>query len=119
MVDATGTTTCSYDRLYRPTNVTFPGSRAVGCSSDDDRRRTPLTYPGGTNQAPYAYDNANQLTSVTDWALAAVSYAYDDAAKMTAPSASPAAVRGTLNSPSNCALPARSATSGATPCPDR
>ena len=31
----------------------------------------------------YAYDNANRLTSVTDWNLAAISYAYDDAGNQT------------------------------------
>jgi YD repeat-containing protein len=46
-------------------------------------RRTSITYPGGTNQATYAYDNANRLSSVTDWNSRAVAYAYDDAGRMT------------------------------------
>ncbi len=63
--------------------VTFPGSRTVGYGYDDAGRRTSVTCPGGTNQATYAYDNANRLSSVTDWNSRAVAYAYDDAGRMT------------------------------------
>ncbi|MBI2767768.1 MAG: RHS repeat protein [Chloroflexi bacterium] len=38
---------------------------------------------GGSSQATYGYDNANRLTSVTDWNSNATSYAYDDAERMT------------------------------------
>jgi RHS repeat-associated protein len=31
----------------------------------------------------YAYDNANELTSVTDWNSSAITYAYDDAGRLT------------------------------------
>ncbi len=78
-----GTTTYSYDALYRLTSVTFPGSRTVGYGYDDAGRRTSITYPGGSNQVTYGYDAANRLTSVTDWNLATTTYAYDDAGRMT------------------------------------
>jgi RHS repeat-associated protein len=42
-----------------------------------------MTYPGGTDQVTYGYDNANRLTSVTDWNSNAIAYAYDDAGRMT------------------------------------
>lgn len=38
---------------------------------------------GGSNQATYGYDNANRLTSVTDWNSNSTTYAYDDAGRMT------------------------------------
>jgi RHS repeat-associated protein len=83
MVDGTGTTTYSYDNVYRLTSAAFPGSRTVSYGYDDASRRTSTTYPGGSNQAAYAYDNANRLTSVTDWNSHATAYAYDDAGRMT------------------------------------
>jgi YD repeat-containing protein len=83
MVDSTGTTSYTYDSLYRVTSVTFPGSRTVAYGYDDAGRRASITYPSGTNQASYAYDNANRLSSVTDWNSRAVAYAYDDAGRMT------------------------------------
>jgi len=83
MIDSTGTTTYSYDDLYRLTSVTFPGSRTVSYGYDDVGRRTSITYPGGSNQVTYGYDNANRLTSVTDWNSNATTYSYDDAGRMT------------------------------------
>jgi YD repeat-containing protein len=83
MVDSTGTTSYTYDSLYRVTSVTFPGSRTVAYGYDDAGRRASITYPSGTNQASYAYDNANRLSSVTDWNSRAVAYAHDDAGRMT------------------------------------
>jgi RHS repeat-associated protein len=55
----------------------------VSYGYDDASRRTSITYPGGSNQATYAYDNANRLSSVTDWNSHATAYAYDDAGRMT------------------------------------
>ena len=37
--------------------------------------------PGGSNQV--TYDNANRLTSVTDWNSNSTTYSYDDAGRMT------------------------------------
>jgi YD repeat-containing protein len=31
------------------------------------QRRTSITYPGGSDEVEYEYDEANNLTSVTDW----------------------------------------------------
>jgi len=44
---------------------------------------TSITYPGGSNQVTYGYDNANRLTSVTDWNSNSTTYSYDDAGRMT------------------------------------
>ncbi|MBK7328097.1 MAG: RHS repeat protein [Dehalococcoidia bacterium] len=49
----------------------------------DIGRRTSITYPGGSNQVTYGYDNANRLTSVTDWNSNSTTYSYDDAGRMT------------------------------------
>jgi YD repeat-containing protein len=50
---------------------TATGYRNDGCGAanpaSDIGRRTSITYPGGSRQVTYAYDNANRLTSVTDW----------------------------------------------------
>jgi YD repeat-containing protein len=55
----------------------------VSYGYDDIGRRTSITYPGGSNQVTYAYDNANRLTSVTDWNSNSTTYSYDDAGRMT------------------------------------
>ncbi|MBK6317596.1 MAG: RHS repeat protein [Dehalococcoidia bacterium] len=39
--------------------------------------------PGGSNQVTYGYDNANRLTSVTDWNSNSTTYSHDDAGRMT------------------------------------
>ncbi|MHB8575189.1 MAG: RHS repeat-associated core domain-containing protein [Dehalococcoidia bacterium] len=83
MVDPTGTTSYSYDALSRLNSVTFPGSKTVGYSYDADGNRASITYPGGTNQVTYGYDNADRLTSVTDWTSKQTSYAYDAANRLT------------------------------------
>jgi YD repeat-containing protein len=61
MVDGTGTTTYSYDSLYRLTGVTYPGSRTVSYGYDDASRRTSITYPGGSNQEPIPSDIVQRI----------------------------------------------------------
>jgi RHS repeat-associated protein len=83
MVDATGTTTYSYDAVNRLTSVTFPGSRTVGYSYSNVGNRATMTYPGGSDQVSYGYDAANNLTSVTDWNSNQTQYAYNNAGMLT------------------------------------
>ncbi|MBK9544379.1 MAG: RHS repeat protein [Dehalococcoidia bacterium] len=49
----------------------------------DGRPGASITYPGGSNQVTHGYDNANRLTSVTDWNSNSTTYSYDDAGRMT------------------------------------
>ncbi|MCA9831276.1 MAG: RHS repeat protein, partial [Dehalococcoidia bacterium] len=45
----------------------------------------PSEKGGASNsEAPYAYDAANRLSSVTDWDSNVIAYSYDDANRMTA-----------------------------------
>ncbi len=46
-------------------------------------QNTTLTYPGGVETVTYGYDNANRLTSVTDWLSKVTSYTYDNADRLT------------------------------------
>jgi YD repeat-containing protein len=45
--------------------------------------RTSITYPGGSNQVIYRYDEANNLTSATDWNGNQTTYAYNNAGMLT------------------------------------
>jgi RHS repeat-associated protein len=82
MEDGTGTTSYDYDDLNRLTSVTFPGSRTVGYGYDNVGDRTSITYPGGSNEVAYTYDQAHNLSTVTDWNDAATTYSYDDAGQL-------------------------------------
>src|SRR3990172_8180834 len=82
MVDGTGTTTYTPDALNRLASVTFPGSRTVAYGYDALGNRTSITYPGGSDEVAYAYDEAHNLVSVTDWNDAETVYAYDDAGRL-------------------------------------
>jgi len=78
MTDATGTTTYTYDALERLDKVTDGASQVVTYGFDADNNTTCLSYPNsgtttclnassGTGIISYAYDGANELTSMTDW----------------------------------------------------
>jgi RHS repeat-associated protein len=82
MTDATGTTTYTYDDLYRVTGVNSPNG-SMAYTYDANGNRTGLTYPGGVTVA-YAYDDANRLTTVTDWDNRVTTYTYDAAGRQTA-----------------------------------
>ncbi len=79
MEDGSGTTSYDYDDVDRLTSVTFPGSRTVAYGYDNVGNRTSITYPGGSNEVEYAYDEAHNLETVTDWNEAVTTYTYDDA----------------------------------------
>jgi RHS repeat-associated protein len=82
MGDGTGTTSYDYDALNRLTSATFPGSRTVDYEYDNVGNRTSITYPGGSNEVTYAYDEAHNLDTVTDWNEAVTTYTYDDAGQL-------------------------------------
>jgi len=71
MVDTSGTTTYTYDALYRLTDATYPNSDAQTYDYDPMGNRTEKTH----NSVPtsYSYDDADQMTLA-----GGVSYDYDD-----------------------------------------
>jgi RHS repeat-associated protein len=81
-VDGTGTTTYSYDALYRTTEIEDGASNVVGYDYDEAGRLIELTYPGGTDSVAYGYDEAGRLASVTDWLTNETTYTYDDANRL-------------------------------------
>jgi len=83
MLDVTGTTSFTYDALYRPTSIQDGASATIGYAYDAAGRRTSITYPGSTGNVTYGYDNANRLTSVTDFQSKTTSYTYDNANRLT------------------------------------
>jgi RHS repeat-associated protein len=67
MTDGTGTTTYSYDSLNRLTGQSNSGSgQTVGYGYDLNKNLTNITYPGN-HTITRTYNNANQLTGITDW----------------------------------------------------
>ncbi|WP_308200003.1 RHS repeat-associated core domain-containing protein [Actinotalea sp. C106] len=66
MVDGTGTTTYSYDDLGQVQQITAP-TGTVGYEWDEAGRLVELTYPTG-DAVDYTYNEAGQLTALTDWA---------------------------------------------------
>lgn len=59
------------------------GARTVSYPYDAGGNESTITYPGGSNAVTYSYDDANEMTSVTDWNASVTGYAYDDAGRMT------------------------------------
>jgi RHS repeat-associated protein len=55
----------------------------VGYGYDNVGNRSSVTYPGGSDQVTYDYDDANNLTSVTDWNSNETTYAYNNAGMLT------------------------------------
>jgi YD repeat-containing protein len=85
MIDDSGTTTYTYDDLYRPTTINDGDSNEVDYAYDDAGRLTSITYPGiAGDQVTYTYDDANRLTGVSDWLNNDTSYTYDNAGRLAA-----------------------------------
>jgi RHS repeat-associated protein/uncharacterized repeat protein (TIGR01451 family) len=79
MVDSLGTTTYTYDDLYRPLSIASPtGTTSYTYNAVN---RLTLTTPAGT--VNYTYDGANQLVTVTDWDAQLINYTYDAAGRQT------------------------------------
>jgi RHS repeat-associated protein len=78
MVDGIGTTTYAYDNFGRLTQTTDGNGKVVTHGYDKDDNQTCLSYPvtgaascltasTGTGIASYAFNAADQMTSVSDW----------------------------------------------------
>ena len=81
MLDGSGTTTWTYDGLYRPATITNPFGQVVGYAHDAAGNRTGTTYPDGKT-VTYAYDSAQRLTQVQDWDDGTTRYSYDKAGQL-------------------------------------
>jgi RHS repeat-associated protein len=73
MSDASGSSSYQYNPFDELTSHTDGAGQIVSYSYDDDGNITSISYPLGspswatTNNVGYAYDNASQLTTVTDF----------------------------------------------------
>jgi RHS repeat-associated protein len=103
MVDGTGTTHYYYDSSDRLTSVTNGAGAAVTYAYGQNSDTTCISYPnssGNTCTSPgsgsgivnYAYNTANQLTSMTDWAGNTLAYSYNASGSMSNLSANSGAV---------------------------
>ncbi|MBI1877046.1 MAG: hypothetical protein HYR94_02210 [Chloroflexi bacterium] len=82
MLDGTGTTTYTYDSLYRLTTSKNGAGQLVQYGYDAVGSRTRLTYPDG-KVITYTYDTANRLDTVQDWSNGVYTYTYDAADQLT------------------------------------
>ncbi|NBB20425.1 hypothetical protein GVN20_13750 [Runella sp. CRIBMP] len=69
-----------YDLLKRISKTTLD-SKAVQYAYDNNNNLTTLTYPDGKT-VTYGYDNNDRLSTVTDWANRTTTYSYDDDGKL-------------------------------------
>jgi len=67
MVDATGTSSYSYDPVGRLLSEKNGAATVIGYSYDPAGRLTSIAYPG-THTVSYGYDKSGDVTSVGDWA---------------------------------------------------
>ena len=81
MLDGSGTTSYSYDPLYRLTGVNDGAGAQIGYGYDRVGNRRALTYPLGATVV-YTYDAANRLDQVLDWNGGVYQYSYDDANRL-------------------------------------
>ncbi|MBI3959975.1 MAG: RHS repeat protein [Chloroflexi bacterium] len=82
-VDATGTTTYTYDSGDRLTRVSYPGGRFLAYTYDGAGRRVAMADQDGFT-VRYAYNGAGQLATVKDSANAPLAtYTYDSAGRLT------------------------------------
>lgn len=69
-----------YDLLKRISKTTLD-SRAVQYAYDNNNNLNTLTYPDGKT-VTYSYDSNDRLSTVTDWANRTTTYSYDDDGKL-------------------------------------
>jgi len=94
MTDGTGTTTYTYNSLEELVSVEDGAGNTVTYGYDADGNRTCLSYPNsgsdncsnsdsGTGIVTYAYDDAGELTQMTDWLGNTTNFSYDADGELT------------------------------------
>ena len=81
MTDDLGTTSYTYDDLYRLVEVTDPFTATIGYDYDKVGNRTNLIYPD-SRVVTYTYDMDNRLETVLDWDSGTTTYDYDEAGRL-------------------------------------
>ncbi|MGH2914361.1 MAG: RHS repeat-associated core domain-containing protein, partial [Solirubrobacteraceae bacterium] len=81
MIDATGTSSSSYDSLGRMTQDTTGDGQQVSYGYDLADNQTSITYPNAKT-VTQAFNADEQLKSVTDWLSNTTSFAYDPDANL-------------------------------------
>jgi len=77
MVDATGTNTYTYDKLYRKTKIVAPGvNNTISYTYDTEGNRLSMTNQDN-GVTSYAYDVLNRVTSLANPQGQITKYAYD------------------------------------------
>jgi len=82
MQDSIGTTTYTYDEVYRLISITNPYGQVISYEYDEVSNITKIIYPGN-KAVTYTYDELNRLENVTDWQSQTATYSYDDAGRLT------------------------------------
>jgi RHS repeat-associated protein len=82
MIDGTGETGYSFDKLDRLVQSTDGHGDNTGYEYDLNGNQTKLTYPNG-HQITRAYDSAGRLKSVTDWNSNTTTFTYDPNSNLT------------------------------------
>lgn len=78
MQDAIGTTSYTYDDIYRVIAVTDPYSFTASYEYDEAGNVTKIIYPSGLGYVSYTYDILNRMKTVAGF----VSYTYDAAGRL-------------------------------------
>ena len=81
MTDTVGVSAYQYDALDRLTQYGGP-TGVLTYTYDLNNNRTSITHPGG-DVVTYAYDDADRLHTVTDWASRVTTYTYDAVGRQT------------------------------------
>lgn len=82
MIDATGTTSYSYNQLGEMTETKDGHGDTVGYGYDLAGQQTSITYPNGKT-VERSYDKAGRLSGVTDWLGHTIGFSYDPASLLT------------------------------------
>ncbi len=83
MIDGTGTTSYTYDKLDRLTEVGEPHGLNTSYEYNLAYQQTKITYPSG-KAVSRAYDKDGRLQKVTDFAEHAMTFSYDKDSDLTA-----------------------------------
>ena len=83
MTDGTGTSSWTWDSLHRMVSATTGAGNTIGYHYDIAGRLTAIDYPGSTGTVTRGYDDADRLTTVTDWNAHQTTFGYDPESQLT------------------------------------